>query len=117
TMIVWNADRFGLAQLHQLRGRVGRGSRRGSVYLFTDPDRRPSAAAGKRLQALAEAGGLAAGFAIGARDLEARGAGDLFGPEQSGRIRLIGIALYRHLLERAAATDNAAPTEGGATVE
>ncbi len=102
TMIVWRADRFGLAQLHQLRGRVGRGNRRGQ-YPADDGagralDRGNAEAACGRLESLDR---LGAGFAISARDLDIRGAGDLVGDAQSGHMKLIGVDLYQHLLERA----------------
>ncbi|MBV9783369.1 MAG: DEAD/DEAH box helicase [Acidisphaera sp.] len=101
TMLVCNADRFGLAQLHQLRGRVGRGRARGSVYLLTDPARPPTPAASKRLDTLEALDRVGAGFAISARDMDLRGAGDLLGETQAGHVKLIGIALYQHLLEQA----------------
>jgi len=101
TMLVWRADRFGLAQLHQLRGRVGRGRVRGICYLLTEPEAKIGAATRKRLETLATMDRLGAGFAISARDLDARGAGDLFGEDQAGHVKLIGMGLYRHLLERA----------------
>ncbi len=98
TMIVWRADRFGLAQLHQLRGRVGRGNRRGQVILLTDtgdaiPDRTL-----KRLRTLATFDRLGAGFDISAQDLDLRGAGDLLGDSQAGHTKLIGVDLYQYLL-------------------
>ncbi len=74
-MLVWDAARFGLAQLHQLRGRVGRGQRRGVVYLLSDPAAPPNPAAEQRLRALEAMDRLGAGFAISARDLDLRGAG------------------------------------------
>jgi transcription-repair coupling factor (superfamily II helicase) len=101
TICVWRPDRFGLAQLHQLRGRVGRGRRRGTAYLLTDPDEKLSAATQKRLRTLETLDRLGAGFAISARDLDLRGAGDLLGDEQTGHVKLIGLGLYQHLLERA----------------
>lgn len=103
TMIVWRADRFGLSQLHQLRGRVGRGSRRGQILLLTEPasDIAPRTLA--RLNTLAAFDRLGAGFAISARDLDMRGAGDLLGDEQAGHAKLIGVDLYQHLMERAIA--------------
>ena len=101
TMLVWRADRFGLAQLHQLRGRVGRGRVRGICYLMTDPEAKIGAATRKRLATLETMDRLGAGFAISARDLDPRGAGDLFGEDQAGHVKLIGMGLYRHLLERA----------------
>ena len=101
TMIIWRADRFGLAQLHQLRGRVGRGSRRGYILLTTEPGAALTEATKKRLRTLESLDRLGAGFAISARDLDIRGAGDLVGDAQSGHMKLIGIDLYQHLLERA----------------
>ena len=101
TMIVWRADRFGLAQLHQLRGRVGRGNRRGQVYLLTDDERQIADRTLKRLRTLAAFDQLGAGFAISAQDLDMRGGGDLVGETQAGHMKLIGVALYQHLLEGA----------------
>lgn len=101
TMIVWRADRFGLAQLHQLRGRVGRGSRRGQVLLTTDGNSKVADRTLKRLRTLQAFDRLGAGFAISARDLDMRGAGDLIGDAQAGHMKLIGVALYQHLLEGA----------------
>jgi transcription-repair coupling factor (superfamily II helicase) len=101
TMIVWRADRFGLAQLHQLRGRVGRGNRRGHILLTTESGSTLSESTKKRLRTLESLDRLGAGFAISARDLDIRGAGDLVGDAQSGHMKLIGIDLYQHLLERA----------------
>ncbi|MDF7773659.1 helicase-related protein [Sphingomonas sp. AOB5] len=98
TMIVWRADRFGLSQLHQLRGRVGRGSRRGQILLLTDPDATIADATLKRLRTLQAFDRLGAGFAISARDLDMRGAGDLLGDAQAGHMKLIGVDLYQHLL-------------------
>jgi transcription-repair coupling factor (superfamily II helicase) len=98
TMIVWRADRFGLSQLHQLRGRVGRGSRRGQILLLTDPDAMIAEGTLKRLHTLQAYDRLGAGFAISARDLDMRGAGDLLGDAQAGHMKLIGVDLYQHLL-------------------
>jgi transcription-repair coupling factor (superfamily II helicase) len=101
TMLVWRPDRFGLAQLHQLRGRVGRGRPRGIAYLLTDPAAKIAAATRKRLQTLEAMDRLGAGFALSAHDLDARGAGDLFGEDQAGHVKLIGMELYRYLLDPA----------------
>ena len=101
TICVWRPDRFGLAQLHQLRGRVGRGRRRGTAYLLTNPDDKLSAATQKRLRTLEVLDRVGAGFAISARDLDLRGAGDLLGEVQAGHVKLIGLRFYQHLLERA----------------
>jgi transcription-repair coupling factor (superfamily II helicase) len=101
TMIVWRADRFGLSQLHQLRGRVGRGSRRGQIYLLTDPEAEIASQTMARLNTLQAFDRLGAGFEISARDLDMRGAGDLLSEEQTGHMKLIGVDLYQHLLEAA----------------
>lgn len=101
TMLIWDAERFGLAQLHQLRGRVGRGQRRGVVYLFGHPEKPLSASTEKRLRTLEALDRLGAGFAISARDLDLRGAGDLVGDDQSGHVKLVGLGLYQHLLQLA----------------
>jgi transcription-repair coupling factor (superfamily II helicase) len=99
TMIVHRADRFGLAQLYQLRGRVGRSNQLAYCYLLVEPDRVLSEDARKRMQALREFSDLGAGFRIAARDLEIRGAGNLLGGEQSGHIQSVGIETYLKLLE------------------
>ncbi|MBC9205350.1 DEAD/DEAH box helicase [Roseomonas aerophila] len=101
TMLVWRADRFGLGQLHQLRGRVGRGRVRGSIVLLTDPAQPPTPATLKRLKALEAFDRIGAGFAISARDMDLRGAGDLLGESQAGHMKLIGLDLYQHLMQRA----------------
>ncbi|MDC8015415.1 transcription-repair coupling factor [Tahibacter sp. BL] len=101
TIIVNRADRFGLAQLHQLRGRVGRSHHRAYAYLVL-PDRRSiTADAEKRLEALASMEELGAGFTLATHDLEIRGAGELLGEEQSGQIQEVGFSMYTELLERA----------------
>jgi transcription-repair coupling factor (superfamily II helicase) len=101
TMIIWRADRFGLAQLHQLRGRVGRGRARGYLMLVTEPDAEIAPATLKRLRTMEALDQLGAGFAISARDLDLRGAGELLGEEQAGHMKLIGLGLYQHLLGQA----------------
>ncbi len=101
TILVWRANLFRLAQLHQLRGRVGRGRPRGTAYLLTDPAEETSEETRKRLGTLERLDRLGAGFAISAEDLEQRGAGDLLGDTQAGHVKLIGAGLYRRLLERA----------------
>lgn len=101
TMVVWRPDRFGLAQLHQLRGRVGRGRRQGFAYLLSDPEMELTQNTRARLQTLEALDRLGAGFAISARDLDLRGGGDLVGEEQAGHIRLIGASLYQRVLARA----------------
>jgi len=98
TIIINQADRLGLAQLYQLRGRVGRGASRAYAYLFYDRHRSLTEPAQKRLQAIFEATELGAGFQIALRDLEIRGAGNLLGAEQSGHIGAVGFDLYTRLL-------------------
>ena len=100
TLIVNRADRFGLAQLYQLRGRVGRSSRLAYAYLLTPPDKSLSGVARQRLAALKEFSDLGSGFKIAALDLELRGAGNLLGGEQHGHIDAIGFDLYCQMLER-----------------
>jgi len=101
SMIVHEADRFGLAELHQLRGRVGRYKHRAFCYLLL-PERRPvGREAAKRLKAIEEFSDLGAGFQIAMRDLEIRGAGNILGREQSGHIAAVGYELYCQLLQRA----------------
>ncbi len=104
TMAIVHADRFGLAQLHQLRGRVGRGHRRGQVLLFTKGEDAIAPRTLKRLRTLEAFDRLGAGFAISGRDLDMRGAGDLLGQTQAGHMRLIGVELYQQLLEGALRT-------------
>ncbi|MCP3735771.1 DEAD/DEAH box helicase [Sphingomonas sp. RP10(2022)] len=104
TMAIVHADRFGLAQLHQLRGRVGRGHRRGQVLLFTDAEQAIAPRTLKRLRTLEAFDRLGAGFAISGRDLDMRGAGDLLGETQAGHMKLIGVELYQQLLEGALRT-------------
>jgi transcription-repair coupling factor (superfamily II helicase) len=104
TMLVWRADRFGLAQIHQLRGRVGRGARRGRILLTTEPGATVADATLKRLRTIEAHDRLGAGFEISARDLDMRGAGDLLGDAQAGHMKLIGVDLYQHLLAGALRT-------------
>jgi transcription-repair coupling factor (superfamily II helicase) len=101
TIIIDRADRFGLAQIHQLRGRVGRSHHRAYAYLITPPRKAMTADAVKRLEALESLEDLGAGFTLATHDLEIRGAGELLGDEQSGQIQEIGYNLYMELLERA----------------
>jgi len=103
TLIVDRADRFGLAQLHQLRGRVGRSHHQAYAYLITPPQNAMTSDAKKRLEAIESLEDLGAGFVLATHDLEIRGAGELLGEEQSGQIQEIGFALYLELLERAVA--------------
>jgi transcription-repair coupling factor (superfamily II helicase) len=101
TLVVNRADRYGLAQLYQLRGRVGRSDRRAYAYLLVPPDTVLSEIARKRLAAIREFSDLGAGFRIAALDLELRGAGNLLGGQQSGHIQAVGLDLYVKLLEQA----------------
>ena len=98
TMIVENADCMGLSQLYQLRGRVGRSDRIAYAYLMFKPDKSLSEVAEKRLVAIKEFTELGAGFKIALRDLEIRGAGDIFGPEQHGFMSTVGYDMYMRLL-------------------
>jgi transcription-repair coupling factor (superfamily II helicase) len=100
TIIINRADRFGLAQLYQLRGRVGRSNRRAYAYLLIPPDKALSGEARQRLAAIKEFSDLGSGFKIAALDLELRGAGNLLGGEQHGHINAIGFDLYCQMLER-----------------
>ena len=99
TLVIYRADMFGLGQLYQLRGRVGRGKQRGYAYLTWPPNHRLSVAAEKRLTVMQTLDALGAGFTLASHDLDIRGAGNLLGDEQSGHIREVGIELYQQMLE------------------
>jgi transcription-repair coupling factor (superfamily II helicase) len=101
TIFINQADRFGLSELHQLRGRVGRYKNRAYCYLLLPTDRPVTPVAAKRLKAIEEYSHLGAGFKIAMRDLEIRGAGNILGPEQSGHIATVGYEMYCQLLEEA----------------
>ncbi|KPL67453.1 transcription-repair coupling factor [Erythrobacter sp. SG61-1L] len=101
TIIIHRADRFGLAQLYQLRGRVGRSKLRAYAYLTHPQDQQLSEVAEKRLKVLGDLDGLGAGFQLASHDLDIRGAGNLLGDEQSGHIREVGFELYQSMLEDA----------------
>ncbi len=101
TMIVHRADRFGLAQLYQLRGRVGRSKTRAYAYLVTPPERQMSVTAEKRLKVLSDLDSLGAGFQLASHDLDIRGAGNMLGDEQTGHIKEVGFELYQAMLEEA----------------
>ncbi|MEM6544276.1 MAG: transcription-repair coupling factor [Pseudomonadota bacterium] len=101
TIIIDRADKFGLAQLHQLRGRVGRSHHQAYAYLLCPPASAMTADASKRLEAIAAAGDLGAGYQLATHDLEIRGAGELLGDEQSGQIQSVGFSLYSQLLKEA----------------
>jgi len=103
TLIIHRADMFGLGQLYQLRGRVGRGKTRGYAYFTVPNNRSLSKPAEKRLQVIQTLDSLGAGFQLASHDLDIRGAGNLLGDEQSGHIREVGIELYQSLLEEAVA--------------
>ncbi|WP_163930203.1 transcription-repair coupling factor [Paraferrimonas sp. SM1919] len=101
TIVIDRADKFGLAQLHQLRGRVGRSHHQAYAYLLTPPVKRLTKDAQKRLEAISELQDLGAGFMLATQDLEIRGAGELLGDEQSGHISKIGFSLYMEMLDDA----------------
>jgi transcription-repair coupling factor (superfamily II helicase) len=101
TIIIDRADKLGLSQLHQIRGRVGRSHHRAYAYLIVPPKSLMTTDAIKRLEAIEASGELGAGFMLSSHDLEIRGAGELLGDEQSGQIQEIGLTLYTELLERA----------------
>ncbi|MDP6269819.1 MAG: transcription-repair coupling factor [Alphaproteobacteria bacterium] len=110
TMIVHRADMFGLSQLYQLRGRIGRSKLRAYAYLTLPARRLPTPAAEKRLAVMQALDGLGAGFSLASHDLDIRGAGNVLGQEQSGHIREVGFELYQEMLEEAVA---AARHDGG----
>ncbi len=103
TLIVHRSDQFGLAQLYQLRGRIGRSKQRAYAYLTTPPDKKLTDSAQRRLHVLQSLDNLGAGFSVASHDLDLRGAGNLLGDEQSGHVREVGIELYQSMLEEAVA--------------
>ena len=113
TLIVHRADRFGLAQLYQLRGRIGRSKQRAYAYLTTPSDVRITDSAERRLHVLQSLDTLGAGFSIASHDLDLRGAGNLVGDEQSGHIREVGIELYQAMLEEAVSSLRTGGTDEG----
>jgi transcription-repair coupling factor (superfamily II helicase) len=113
TLLIHRADMFGLAQLYQLRGRVGRGKLRGYAYLTWPESHRLSGAAQKRLEVMQTLDNLGAGFTLASHDLDIRGAGNLLGEEQSGQIREVGIELYQQMLEEAVADIKAGQGKDG----
>ena len=118
TMIVHRADMFGLAQLYQLRGRIGRSKLRGYAYLTLPPGKMLTETAQRRLEVMQTLDTLGAGFTLASHDLDIRGAGNLLGEEQSGHVREVGIELYQHMLEEAvAAARSGDPTVGEAKDE
>jgi transcription-repair coupling factor (superfamily II helicase) len=104
TMIVHRADMFGLSQLYQLRGRIGRSKQRAYAYLTTPADKKLTETAERRLQVLQSLDQLGAGFSVASHDMDIRGAGNLLGEEQSGHVREVGIELYQEMLEEAVAS-------------
>ncbi|MFK5289069.1 TRCF domain-containing protein, partial [Glaesserella parasuis] len=100
-IIIERADKFGLAQLHQLRGRVGRSHHQAYAYMLTPPPKTLTKDAQQRLEAMSTIDNLGAGFVLATHDLEIRGAGELLGSEQSGQIESLGFSLYMELLENA----------------
>ncbi len=124
TIIINRADRFGLAQLHQMRGRVGRSHHRAYAYLITPHPKAISADASKRLEAIESLEDLGAGFTLATHDLEIRGAGELLGAEQSGQIQEVGFGMYTDMLERAVKAlrngeefDAELPTDSGPQID
>ena len=112
TMIVHRADMFGLAQLYQVRGRVGRSKTRAYAYLTTKPRAKLTATAEKRLRVLGSLDTLGAGFTLASQDMDIRGAGNLLGEEQSGQMRDVGFEMYQSMLEEAIAKIKAGEMEG-----
>jgi transcription-repair coupling factor (superfamily II helicase) len=117
TIFIDEADRYGLADLHQLRGRVGRYKHRAYCYLLIDPLKHLSPSAAKRLRAIEEFSDMGAGFAIAMRDLEIRGAGNILGTEQSGHIAAVGYELYCELLEQTVRQLKALPPKTSVEVD
>lgn len=112
TMVIHRADMFGLAQLYQIRGRVGRSKTRAYAYLTTRPRKRLTKTAEKRLRVLGSLDSLGAGFTLASQDLDIRGAGNILGDEQSGQVREVGYELYQSMLEEAIAKMKAGELEG-----
>ncbi|MCC7049147.1 MAG: transcription-repair coupling factor, partial [Alphaproteobacteria bacterium] len=110
TIVIHRADMFGLGQLYQLRGRVGRGKIRAYAYLTLPGEKAPTAAATRRLEVMQTLDTLGAGFTLASHDLDIRGAGNLLGEEQSGHIKEVGIELYQQMLEDAVAEARGAAT-------
>ncbi|MGR3616679.1 MAG: transcription-repair coupling factor [Paracoccaceae bacterium] len=112
TMVVYRSDMFGLSQLYQIRGRVGRSKTRAYAYLTTKPRQRLTPTAEKRLRVLGSLDTLGAGFSLASQDLDIRGAGNLLGEEQSGQMRDVGYELYQSMLEEAIAKIRAGEMDG-----
>jgi transcription-repair coupling factor (superfamily II helicase) len=111
-MVIHRADMFGLAQLYQIRGRVGRAKTRAYAFLTTRPRARLTPQAEKRLRVLGSLDSLGAGFTLASQDLDIRGAGNLIGEEQSGHVREVGYELYQSMLEEAIAKIRSGELEG-----
>jgi transcription-repair coupling factor (superfamily II helicase) len=111
-MVIHRADMFGLAQLYQIRGRVGRSTTRAYAYLTTKPRAKLTATADKRLRVIGSLDTLGAGFTLASQDLDIRGAGNLLGEEQSGQMRDVGYELYQSMLEEAIAKIKAGQMDG-----
>lgn len=112
TMVVWRSDMFGLSQLYQIRGRVGRSKTRAYAYLTTKPRQKLTDTAQKRLRVLGSLDSLGAGFTLASQDLDIRGAGNLLGEEQSGQMREVGYELYQQMLEDQIAAIRSGQAEG-----
>ena len=112
TMVIHRADMYGLAQLYQIRGRVGRSKTRAYAYLTTKPRKKLTPSAEKRLRVLGSLDSLGAGFTIASQDLDIRGAGNIVGEEQSGHVREVGFELYQSMLEEAIAKIRSGDMEG-----
>ncbi len=113
TMLIHHADMFGLSQLYQLRGRVGRSKQRAYAYLTTSPRKKLTEGAERRLKVMQSLDTLGAGFTLASHDLDIRGAGNLLGEEQSGNVKEVGVELYQHMLEEAVAELR----EGGGAID
>ena len=116
TMFVWRADRFGLTQLHQLRGRVGRGKAQGSVYLLLEPGKDVCEQTRMRLSTLIEYDRLGSGLDISLEDLDLRGGGEIVGESQAGHMKVMGISLYQRLLARAVSALRKEPVDVGEAI-
>ncbi len=116
-MLIHRSDMFGLAQLYQLRGRIGRGKVRAYAYLTLPAGKALTETAQRRLEVLQTLDTLGAGFTLASHDLDIRGAGNLLGAEQSGHVREVGIELYQHMLEEAVANARSGAAELGKTAE
>ncbi len=117
TLVTYRADMFGLAQLYQIRGRIGRSKTRAYAYLTVPPRKKPTEAAEKRLRVLQSLDTLGAGFTLASHDLDIRGAGNLLGQEQSGHVKEVGFELYQEMLEEAVANAKASDFADGAEAE